>query len=169
MSVAPALVRVRAIRQAEEEQCRNALDVAVSNLHRLQVRIAAVKTRLDNARSLLASSILIGAAEDRLAALHETSALNRLAQILHRKLEDAELRLLRTRNQFLAKRIERRQVETLLQAARLQAAVEQNRKNQSSMDEWFRMRSLTGPHPPEGAQSSLTSRGADPDKTVPEI
>lgn len=142
MAVLPALVRLHAIREAEEEQCRRALDVAAADLQRLHGMLASVRRRRENDRALIVSSVLNGATEDRLAALDETSMLDRLTRTLAKRLKDAEQRLLRAREQFLAKRIERRQVETLLETARFQAGIEQSRRDQSAMDEWFRMRSF---------------------------
>jgi len=151
------LKRLHAIRSAEEQQCRTTLDAAVSDLRSLERMLARVKQRRGCARSLIAASIRSGVAEDRMAALEEASLFDRLARALAGKIAAAEQRLSQARNQFMAKRVERRQVETLLEAARVQAGIEASRKNQSALDEWFRSsakhRRPDRPQDPPGLES----------------
>jgi flagellar export protein FliJ len=142
MQVAPGLARLHAIREAEEKQCRNALDTAAADLSALQRGLAGAKQRRVSARALLTAGVRNNVAEDRLAALDETEALDRIIRVLVERIRDAEERVVQARSRFLAKRVERRQVETLLDAARLEANIEESRKSQSAMDEWFRSRSF---------------------------
>ena len=140
MPVSRSLVRLHAIRVAEEQQRQTALDAALADLRDLQARLNAVNTGLGAARAMITSSIRSGVPEDRMAGLEQVELFERLAKILRERIALAEERLLQARTRFFAKRIERRQVETLLEAERVQAGVEESRKSQSALDEWFRSR-----------------------------
>jgi hypothetical protein len=135
-----SLERLHSIRAAEEQQQRTQMNAALAELHRLQSALGKTRERLRQARSLVATSVCSGKHEDRIAGIEEAAIADRLAKLLAGKIKTAEQHFIQVRAQFLAKRVERRQVETLLDAAREQSAIEGNRKAQSALDEWFRSR-----------------------------
>jgi hypothetical protein len=75
--------------------------------------------------------------EDRLAGLEEARAGLRIRDVLTPRAADAAHVALERREEFLAKRIERRQAETLIESAEAQAELEASRRRQGALDEWF--------------------------------
>ena len=136
MSASHSLRRLHSIREAEERQRRNLMELAVAELRRLENALKNTFKRSRQARALLASGVRSGDPMDRIAALEEMRAAERLAQILTARIDVAQKQAAAIRQEFLAKRIERRQVETLLEAANAQEAIETNRKSQSALDDW---------------------------------
>lgn len=140
MQVSPALKRLHSVRKLEEHQRQLEFTAAKADLDRLRSMLDRAHRRLRMARSLVSASIAGGALEDRLTAIEETVALDKLAKLLVEKINEADQRLAQVRAQFLSKRIERRQVETLLLAAQTEFDNDQRRKSQLSLDEWHRFR-----------------------------
>jgi hypothetical protein len=64
-------------------------------------------------------------------------AAGRRATALTPKIENAELEVTALRDEFLAKRVERRQAETLLKETEDRDAIEAGRRSQQSLDDWF--------------------------------
>lgn len=140
MQVSPALKRLLSIRKLEEHQRQVELISAKAELDRLRSMLDRAHRRLRMARSLISASIAGGALEDRLTAIEESTVLDKLTKLLVEKINAADQRLAQARAQFLSKRIERRQVETLLHAAQSQVDNDQRRKSQLALDEWHRFR-----------------------------
>jgi hypothetical protein len=74
---------------------------------------------------------------DRLAGLEETRAAGRHAAALAPRIADAELDVIALRREFLARRVERRQAETLIRETEARDAVEAGRHGQQALDDWF--------------------------------
>ena len=146
MQVSPALKRLHSVRKLEEHQRQLELTAAKAELDRLRSMLERAHRRLRMARSLVSASITGGALEDRLTAIEETTVLEKLAKLLVEKINAADQRLAQARAQFLSKRIERRQVETLLHAAQTEVDNDQRRKSQLALDEWHRFRQSAARH-----------------------
>jgi flagellar export protein FliJ len=140
VQLSKALERLHSVRKIEEQQQEAELNEVTAELYRLRGMLDRVHQRIETARALASASIGNGMIEDRFSALEETVLLGRLATVLVKKVKLADQRLLEARAQLLAKRIERRQVETLLDAAQRQVEKDENRKSQQSLDEWYRLR-----------------------------
>lgn len=140
MAVARALRRLLRIRELEEEQSRLALESALGDLNRLNHAQAANVERDRRGRRLVEASVHSGTSQDRLAGLEETRAANRFVLALAPRIEDAEQDVASLREEYLASRVERRQVETLILEAEAQDALESERKSQQGLDDWFRNR-----------------------------
>jgi hypothetical protein len=137
MPVSRALRRLRRVLDLEEEQSRRALDTALADLRLLEQSRAIAAERGRGGRRLVVASAVSGEWVDRLAGLEETrAALRRVAEVVPR-LRDAERAVEVQRAVFLAKRIERRQAETLIQNAESQDAVEAGRRSQQALDDWY--------------------------------
>jgi|ERR1700739_479636 len=136
MAASHSLRRLHCIRDAEERQRRILMELEIAELRRFESALKDTLKRSRQARALLASSVRSGDQLDRIVALEEMRAAERLAQILRARIDVAQKRVAAVRQEFLAKRIERRQVETLLEAANAQEAIEANRKSQSALDDW---------------------------------
>jgi hypothetical protein len=86
---------------------------------------------------LVGTSAHSGELPDRLAGLEETRAADRRAAVLVPRIADAELDVVALRQEFLRKRVERRQAETLIRETEARDAVEANRRGQQMLDDWF--------------------------------
>jgi hypothetical protein len=140
LPIPQSLRRLHSIRSAEEQQFRTHMISAFAELRSLQNALERTQERLRLARTLIANSVRTAESEDRIAGLEEAAQADRLTRLLRDRIRVAEQHFVRSRAQFLEKRVERRQVETLLDAARKRDAVEESRKAQIALDEWFRTR-----------------------------
>jgi hypothetical protein len=140
MAVSRALRRLLRIRELEEEQGRIALEVAIGDLGRLTNAQEATVERGQRGRRLVGSSAVTGEFTDRLAGLEETRAAERLAIALAPRIAIADEEVVNRREDFLAKTVERRQAETLIEEAEARDAVDAERKSQQALDDWFRNR-----------------------------
>jgi flagellar biosynthesis chaperone FliJ len=134
MAVSRALERLLAIRKLEEEQTRLALESALGELHRLRSALKAAVARDRRGRQLVAASAQTGELADRLAGLEEMRAAVRQAKIIAARIEHSDIEVAGLRGKFLAKRIERRQAETLIEETKAQDAVTSSRRGQQEMD-----------------------------------
>jgi predicted metalloprotease len=140
MAVSRSLRRLLRIRELEEEQSRLALEAASGDLHNLQHAQAATVERDRRGRRLVQASAMSGEFQDRLAGLEETRAADRLAVVLAPRIAIAEQEVARLREDFLSRRVERRQAETLIEEAEARDALDADRRTQQSLDDWFRNR-----------------------------
>ncbi len=137
MAVSRALRRLLRIRNLEEEQGRLTLESALGELRNLQNTLAATVERARRGRRLVGVSAHSGELADRLAGLEETRAAGRHATALTPRIADAELDVVALRREFLARRVERRQAETLIHETEVQDNVEAGRRGQQALDDWF--------------------------------
>ena len=137
MAVSRALRRLLRIRDLEEEQSRLALESALSELQRLKHALTAAAERDRGGRLLVGASARTGELPDRLAGLEETRAAARYAAALAPRIADAEVDAAALRLEYLSKRVERRQAETLIQEAEARDAIEAGRRGQQALDDWY--------------------------------
>jgi antitoxin component of MazEF toxin-antitoxin module len=137
MAVSRALRRLLRVLEIEEEQSRLALESAVGELGILEHSLTATRTRERSGRRLVISSAQSGELPDRLAGLEETRAARRRADALAPRIADAEVEVTTSREVFLAKRVERRQAETLIHEIEAQDAVIAGRRSQQALDDWY--------------------------------
>jgi hypothetical protein len=137
MAVSRALRRLLCIRNLEEEQSRLALESALGELNRLEQALAATFERDRRGRRLVEASARTGQLTDRLAGLEETRSSVRHAAALGPRVEAMEDDVAALRQEFLNKRVERRQAETLIQESEAREAVETGRRGQQALDEWY--------------------------------
>ena len=140
MAVSRGLRRLLRIRELEEEQGRIALEAAMGDLSRLRNAQAATAERGRRGRRLVSSSAVTGEFPDRLAGLEETRGAERLAAALAPRIADADEEVANLREDYLARRVERRQAETLIVEAEARDALDADRKSQQALDDWFRNR-----------------------------
>jgi len=140
VAVARGLRRLLRIRDLEEEQGRIALESAMGDLRRLEQAQAAAADRDRRGRRLVDASVRTGELHDRLAGLEEIQVSRRLEFALDPLIADAELEVAELREEYLKKRIERRQAETLIQEAVARDALDGERRSQHGLDDWFRNR-----------------------------
>lgn len=140
MAISRAMRRLLRVRDLEEEQSRLALESAVGDLHRLEAALGAAQQRERRGRRLVQTSAQSGELPDRLAGLEETRAGARHAAALTPRIAEAEAEVATLRQEFILKRVERRQAETLIQETAARDALEEERRGQRALDDWFRAR-----------------------------
>ncbi len=125
--------------------------------------MAAASERDRRGRRLVETSARTGELADRLAGIEETRAAKRLAAALAPKIAESELDVAGLRQEFLARRIERRQAGTLIQEAAAQDAIEAGRHNQQGLDDWYGNRlhrEYAGAEPPGPAAGLRVTPGS---------
>lgn len=137
MAVSRAMGRLLRVREMEEEQSQAALERAVGEQRRLEAAMAAAEQRARAGRKLLADSATTGELVDRVAGVEQMRSARRHAEALQSRLAEAERALVLRRQEFLEKRVERRQVESLIQKRETEESVEANRRTQRELDDWF--------------------------------
>jgi phage protein D len=140
MAVSRALRRLLRIRDLEEEQHRLALESALGELHSLENALVATTARARRGRELVHASANAVECTDRQAGLVETSTARRHALVLRPRVASAEESAAGLREEFLEKRVERRQAETLIQETEARDAIEAGRHGQQGLDDWYRSR-----------------------------
>jgi len=137
MTVSSALRRLLRIRDLEEEQNRLALESALGELNRLEGALTATCERDRRGRRLVEAGIRMDQFSDRLAGLEESRSASRHAEALGPRIEDKSEEVIARRQEFLLKRVERRQAETLIRECEAQEAIEANRHGQQVLDNWY--------------------------------
>lgn len=137
MAVSRAMRRLLRVLEMQEEQSRAALASALADLKRLERALAATAERDRGGRRLVAASVSTGELADRLAGLEETRAARRHAAALAPRITETKLVAGERQREFLRKRIERRQAETLIRKTEARDAIEAGRRAQKGLDDWF--------------------------------
>jgi hypothetical protein len=137
MGVSKALRRLLRIRDLEEEQYRLALETTLENLRNLESARDASSVRERQGRALVGASVSSGEVIDRHAGLVETDAGRRISSLLAPHIAATEFEVTGLRAGLLGKRVERRQAETLIEHTEIQQGIEDDRRGQRSLDDWF--------------------------------
>lgn len=136
MTVSRSMRRLLRVLQLEEEQRREALKNALGESRRLQKSQEQAIERERRGRRLVVTSAENGEITDRLAGLEETRAGARRSAALKPLIAAAQAQVEARRQEFLAKRVERRQAETLIEEAEAQKALVTGRRGQQALDNW---------------------------------
>ena len=160
MAVSRALRRLLRVLDLEEEQRKLALESALASLRQLENALVAVGQRERRGRGLVTASAVTGELSDRLAGLEEARAALRRSAALKPRIADAQEDAADLRQEYLAKRVERRQAETLVEEAAARDAVEAARRGQQGLDDWYlnRFRGVAGPSGSESTANPGTPR-----------
>ncbi len=145
MVVSRAMRKLLNLRKLEEEQAHLALGAALGELGRLENAQSATVAKERRGRGLVAESAGSGELEDRLAGIEESRVARRSLAALRGRIAAAEREAAERREEFLARRVERRQAGTLIEDAEASEAAEAGRRGQQSLDEWF-LSSKAKPH-----------------------
>jgi hypothetical protein len=140
MAVSRALRRLLRIRELEEEQNRLVLESASGELNRLESALAAAFERERQGRRLVESSARSNQPMDRVAGMEETRSAGHYVNALGPRIDAQQEEVAMRREEFLAKRVERRQAETLIEETEKQDAIEAGRRGQQSLDDWYSAR-----------------------------
>ena len=138
MAKADSLRRLCEIRRAEEQYQASLLESARSELQRIEGALKATSVRRRAGRALLDDGNRSGVLRDRIAGSEEiTCALRALNVLLVRK-QVIQEQFQGIRDQYLAKRRELLQVETLLRNELQREGETESRRSQASLDDWHR-------------------------------
>jgi hypothetical protein len=132
--------RLLRIRDIQEEQSRLALESATGELRRLEAAMQATVSQDRRGRMLVGSSARSGELPDRLAGLEETRTAVRFRAAVAPKVTAAQFEVSALREEFLAKRVDRRQAETLIEETEARDAIDRGRRSQQALDDWHRFR-----------------------------
>jgi hypothetical protein len=138
MAAARALHRLLRVRQLEEEHLKTALESAQLELSRLVHAQEAAVERERRGRMFVLESIRAGELHDRLAGLEEVRSARKLHAALSMKIEMAEQEAGELRAHYTAKRMQRRQVEALIEAAEAERKLLSSRRTQEALDDGHR-------------------------------
>jgi hypothetical protein len=159
MAVSRSLRRLLRVLNIEEEQCKSALETALGELSRIERAVTAAEARARSGRQLVSASARTGELPDRLAGLEEAHAAKRRTLALASRMIEAQSNVETLRQEFLAKRVECRQAETLIREAEIQDALVAGRRTQQGLDDWY----LNRMHSMRGASSApVSARPAGP-------
>lgn len=137
MGVPKVLQRLLRVRSVEEEQRRRLLESAMTCLAALeQTRGAALETA-KHGRALKRESVISGELLDRVGGLVEAAAAEKHACILAGRITTAKEDTVARRGEFLEKRMERQQAETLAEQATIRENMESDRRSQQMIDDWY--------------------------------
>lgn len=156
MAASDSLHRLLGIRRAEEEYSQSEMETAIAELRRLALAQATTYERGKRARTLVVSSAQTGELIDRIAGVQEIATASRLQRMLVELIDAAKEKAEQKRQDLLATRLARRQVETLVDAKSAEARAETNRKTQLALDDWHRSQRI-----PETRKSKSTPFKSD--------
>ena len=159
MAISKTMRRLLRIRDLEEEHRRLALESALTVLHSLEGAQDAANARERTGRTLMAGNASAHDPVDRHSGLVEVGAAQALSRYLAPRIAAAEHQSIECQQQFLEKRVERRQAATLIEAMATRDAVEANRRTQQNLDDWYG----SGKHRASLVRHEKDERGAPDD------
>lgn len=136
-SVIRRLLRIRAL---EEEQSRMVLEAAEAEVKRLQSALGSVRQSEHQGREILTRGVQDGEPTDRIAGVEQIRACEQAAAWIAGRTLQAEAEAGTQRSAFVEKRIQRRQAESLHDAAISQSLHRDEKRMQQMQDEWHLMR-----------------------------
>jgi hypothetical protein len=140
VGISRGLRRLYELRQIEELQKASLFESAIAELRQLETALEVASTREGNGRALVSRSVMTGETQDRSFAVEEIAIAVRISTVLKARVRGAAENIQRIRDEFLHKRLEKRQAETLLESALEREASLAQRKMQLALDEWTRLR-----------------------------
>ena len=144
MAVRRVLSRLLRLRELEEEQSRVELEIAVGKRNRVAEQLAQAVQRQAQGRRNFANGIVERDTTSRTGAVMEMEQARRQQLRIEPRLAAADTEVGRQREEFLARRTKRRQVETLVDQERAMIREEAGRRAQQVLDDWYGQRSARG-------------------------
>lgn len=163
MAVSRALRRLLHIRNLEEEQSRLAVESALVELRRLEHALSASVERGRRGRRLITLSARNGELPDRVAGAAEMGIANAHAAALTPWIAEAEGQVSDLRDEFLLRRVERRQAQTLIDETEERDRVDAARRGQQALDDWYGSRLHGEKSTPAQPGQAGPERSAQPD------
>ena len=142
------LNRLLRLRELEEDQARLAFEVAAEARQRVVEERKRATERLRDGRDIFLLEAGSADTSRRAGGLAQLEQARRLQARIEPRLAAADAELARQRQEFLNRRIDREQVETLSAEARRAKEIEAGRRAQQMLDDWYgrRIRKARTPH-----------------------
>jgi len=140
MTISPVIARLLHIRELQEEQCRLELESALRAVQTLQAARGDAADRARRGRELIRASGWSNEPVERLSGIVEEGIAVRLQGLLEADIAQAEQRAGMRRETYVAARIGRSQIGTLVKRVADGEARRQAAMHQFDLDEWFRSR-----------------------------
>jgi len=169
MAKRQALKRLWRLREMEEEQSRLELEARVVDRNRVAERLATVVEEAVQSRKSFAARLGDPDTVARTAALMELEQARRLQTAIRPHLEQAESEVELRREEFLARRTGRRQVETLLDREEEKAREATARRAQQMLDDWYGRRKPETPPSTAEHDRNREAREADGSRQNPSM
>ncbi len=131
------LERLLRIRELQEEQKRCQLNAASAKLEALHKSREVADEMKIRGQALVRASVSSGEMTDRQAGIIEAELAGRRSRGLTARILSAQEDAIELRQKFMDTRLERRQVETLVDIQDLREDMESDRSSQKSIDDWF--------------------------------
>lgn len=136
MTVANSLRRLLRVLNLEEELHRRELESAQCELTLREQAMTMCGEREPNGRRWLSAGLQNGDMTDRLAGMEEIQTGKRCVAALQPHIDQSAVRVEECRAAFLEKRVERKQVQTVVAAAEAREVVVADRRAQQWLDDW---------------------------------
>ncbi|HEX7728541.1 MAG TPA: hypothetical protein VF392_05855 [Terracidiphilus sp.] len=130
-----ALRRLLRVRTLEEEQRQAELEAVLAASHHLESMVAYQEQGSRAGRALAFTAIFHDEGASRLAGLEQLDRMAARASALAPALETAQAAVAEARQSYLASRVERRQAQSLIEAAERDLAVTERRRAQQQADD----------------------------------
>jgi hypothetical protein len=140
MVVSKIVRRLLRVLDLEEELRRRELESAQAELALLDTALRTAGERERDGRLLFTAAVQSEDLRDRLAGQAEVLAGRRRGVVLQQFIKQSSRAEEELRAALLEKRVERKQAETLVQAAQARESLEEGRRTQQSLDCWYLMR-----------------------------
>ena len=140
MAATRVLHRLLKVRQLEEEHLKTALESAQMDLGNLVEAQRGAVEREGRGRVLILESVRTGELRDRLAGIEEVRFATKLRIALSMRIETAERKAEQLRAHYAAKRMQRQQVDVLIEAAEAEQKLAESRRTQEALDDGHRSR-----------------------------
>ena len=131
------LARLLKLRELEEELSRVELEAAIAARSRIEGEMSAAEDRRVQGRRSFADALGDVDTAGRTGGVMEMEQAKLQRLRIQPRLEAADSAAAWQREEFLARRTSRRQVETLLDNHRQQAEIEAGRRAQQMLDDWY--------------------------------
>lgn len=136
MAVPNSVRRLLRVLDLEEELRRRELESAQYERTRREQALTMCGERERSGRRWLVAGLQSGDMADRLAGMEEIQTGKRCAAALKPHIDQSAVRVEECRAAFLEKRVERKQAETVVDAAEARETVAANRRAQQWLDDW---------------------------------
>jgi flagellar export protein FliJ len=137
MAVKKVLERLLRLRELEEEQSRLTLESAVEDRNRIDRELSDAADRQAQGRRTFVAGMSAPDSVGRCGGVMEMEQARRLRQQIAPRLKAAEDEMTRQRDDFLARRTARRQVETLVDEEQQAGRESEARRAQQMLDDWY--------------------------------
>jgi hypothetical protein len=129
--------RLLRVLELEEEHYRAQMEAALADLRQLERALTAAGEQERAGRRLVAGSIATGEIADRVSGIEESRLAGKRGAALKPRIAGAEAVAASRQQKFLEKRVERRQAETVVEKAEAEKVLDDGRRVQRSLDDWF--------------------------------